>query len=249
MTPVVYRPSGQFSQVYSDEVPPRGTASVVNQGDLIKVRGGTVTTYTYIPGGTSTAWSYSGTVLMFQKPLPQEELFALDAQVLVDELKSYVTSNGSGVPPARGQMMKRAFTAHAKIDFGHDIEVTAGAPPATTMSDASPPPVGQPRTVGAIQEKIDLSQVYFYDAFQSHMEHAQDKTGGKVALGFTITPNGTVKECHVALNTFTDKMFVATLLSVCRHFQFGPENVLETNVEYYPMEFTPLSETSALTNR
>jgi hypothetical protein len=55
----------------------------VNRGDLIKVRGGTVTTYTYIPGGTSTAWSYSGTVLMFQKPLPQEELFALDAQVLV----------------------------------------------------------------------------------------------------------------------------------------------------------------------
>ncbi len=222
---------------YSDENNSRGQ----EQSDLVKVRGGSVTTYhyTYIPGSTSTRWNYSGTVLMFAKPLPHEELYALDAQSVIDDLKAYVTSNGSAPEPIRGEMLRHAFIAHARIEYGHDMRIAAGPPP-TTVTEGAPPAVGQPRTAGAIQEKIDLSQLYFYGAFQLHMEHAQDKVGGRLALGFTITPNGAVKECHIAANNFTDTMFVNTMLDVCKHFQFGPQNVLETNV-YYPMVFTPMS--------
>jgi hypothetical protein len=222
---------------YSDETTHRGQ----DQSDLVKVRGGgTTNTYMYIPGGGgATKWTYSGTVLMFAKPLPHEELYALDAQTIIDELKPYMTSNGATAEPSRGEMIRRAFIAHARIQFGHDMRIVAGPPP-TTVTEGAPPAVGSPRTAGAIQEKIDLSQLYFYDAFQMHMEHATDKVGGRLSLGFTITPNGSVKECHVTANNFTDTMFVNTMVNVCRHFQFGPDNVLETNVNY-PMEFEPVS--------
>jgi hypothetical protein len=220
---------------YSDETNHRGR----DQGDMVKVRSGG-TTYMYIPGGSgATKWSYSGTVLMFAKPLPHEELYAFDAQTIVNELKPYVTSNGNSAEPLRGEMIHHAFIAHARIEFGHDMKIVAGPPP-TTVTEGAPPAVGNPRTAGAIQEKIDLSELYFYDAFQMHMEHAMDKVGGQLTLGFTITPNGSVKECYVAANNFTDTMFVNTMLNVSRHFQFGPDNVLETNVSY-PMEFTPIS--------
>jgi hypothetical protein len=223
---------------YSDETNHRGQ----DHSDMVQVRGGGTTYhYTYIPGTTttSTKWNYSGTVLMFAKPLPQEELYALDARTIVDELKPCVTANGTSAEPLRGEMIRHAFIAHARIDYGHDMRIVAGPPP-TTVTEGAPPAVGNPRTAGAIQAKIDLSQIYFYDAFQMHMEHARDKVGGRLTLGFTITPNGAVKECHAAANNFTDTMFVNTMLNVCRHFQFGPDNVLETNVNY-PMEFTPVS--------
>jgi hypothetical protein len=251
-TPALYRPSGTrtLDQVYSDETPAGHAGARVaveqrdaDQGELIKVKGGGgAPRYTYIPGGTSTStsWSYSGTVLMFAQPLPEEEIWAFDAHTIVDDLKPYVTSNGGGAPPARGDMIKHAFTAHARVDFGDDMRVTASAPPAS-LFPGSPPAVAEPRSAGEIQEKIDFSSVYFYDAFHSHMRHALEKTGGRIVLGFTITPNGTVKECHVASTTFTDTVLVSTVLSVCRHFQFGPRNVLETNVTYYPLVFTPKS--------
>lgn len=70
---------------YSDETTHRGQ----DQSDMVKVRGGTTYHYTYIPGSTttSTKWTYSGTVLMFAKPLPHEELYAFDAQTIINDLK------------------------------------------------------------------------------------------------------------------------------------------------------------------
>ena len=248
-TAALYRPAGgrSLDQVYSDETPSGHAAARLavdqrggDQGELIKVKGGGAPTYIYTPGSTSTAWSYSGTVLMFGQPLPEEEIWALDAHAIVNDLKPYVTSNGSGPAPGRGEMIKHAFTAHARVDFGDGMRVSASEPPASLVP-GSPPAVGEPRSAGEIQEKIDYSQVYFYDAFQSHMRHSPENTGGRVVLGFTITPNGTVKECHVASTTFTDTVFVGTVLNVCRHFQFSPRNVLETNVTYYPVVFTPKS--------
>ena len=81
------------------------------------------------------------------------------------------------------------------------MRIVAGAPP-TTVAEGAPAAVGNTSTAGAIQEKIDLSQLYFYDAFQMHMEHGKDNVGGRLTLGFTITPNGAVKECHVTANNF-----------------------------------------------
>jgi len=223
------------------------------QGGLTKVRGGT-TTYIYTPGTSVTTWNSSATVLMYPQPLPREVIWAFDAQTVLDQLKAYVTSNGSAPAPARAALLQTALVAHSHIDISSRIKVSATAPvaptgptaTATTSGSASatavatPAPALQPRSVSSIRAAVDFSHMLMLQAaYHQHASRTLDIVGGQVVLGFVISPNGPVSAAHVVSTTFTDREFVALVLEIVRRMDFGPMNAAETRVAELPISFSP----------
>jgi hypothetical protein len=127
-------------------------------GAFIKTRGSSGTPIvTAVPGGgRPPKWTYTGTVLMYQKPLPEELLWAVDAQAVVATLKPYVTSNGLATAPTRNELFKRTYIAHARSSVGQDIEVAASGP----ASDTSKPP----RSAEQIAEVVELERLILLQA-------------------------------------------------------------------------------------
>ncbi len=214
-------------------------------GGLLKVKGGTPT-YIYTPGYTVTTWNSSATVFMYQQPLPREVPWAFNSQAVLDQLRPYVTSNGSAPAPNRGELLKLAFIAHESIDIGSRIKVSAtdatAATPTTTgsVSAAAPAPVLQPRPVNSIQSGIDFPQLLLlHAAYHDHALRTMDIAGGQIVLGFVISPNGRVSEAHVVSTTFRDREFVAFVVEVIRRMDFGAKKAAETQVTELPIYFAP----------
>jgi hypothetical protein len=186
-------------------------------------------------GGTSRAWRYTGTVLMYHTPLPREVIWALNAQTVLNDLKPYVQTNGGTKPPARPVLIRHAFMAHVWIDIGRDAKVGAGAsggydPVTDTRA---------PRALADIVNSMDGSSIGFYQAFDEHALRSRDSSGGRIVLNLSITPNGQVKECHIISSTFSDRLFLAHVLTLVREIDFGPRDAPETTVSELPLTFTP----------
>jgi len=205
-------------------------------GQLMKVKGGSAPRYIYIPGSSVTTWNSSATVLMYHEPLPQEMLWAFNAQTVLDQLKPYVSSNGSAPAPSRGDLLKHALTAHDRVAIGDHIEV--GTTGAFTAADA--PPGMRPRSASSIQSGMDLSRLLmFHAAYREYSLRAMDALGGRVVLAFVISPNGAVKDARVVSTTFTNKGFAELILEIVRRINFGPLDVGETRVSEFPISFSP----------
>jgi hypothetical protein len=67
-------------------------------------------TYIYVPGGTSTirTWHANATIKMFKPPLPADVNYALDAKIVMEMLKDYVSSEGTKPAPKRDELLERA---------------------------------------------------------------------------------------------------------------------------------------------
>ena len=215
-------------------------------GAFVKVKGGGAPTYIYTPGYSVTTWNSSATVLMYQQPLPQEVLWGLNSQTVLDQLKPYVTSNGSAPAPSRDELLKLAFVAHERVDVSSRIKVSATESlPATADNAGSARPVAasavlQPRPVDSIQSAIDFSHlVLLHAAYRDHASRTMDIVGGQIVLGLVISPNGPVSEAHVVSTTFRDREFVAFVTEVIRRIDFGPKSVAETRVAELPISFSP----------
>ena len=74
--------------------------------------------YVYIPsysGGRITTWRSSATILMFKSMDEPGARFALSATVVLDSLKSFVTSQGRDRTMSSEELVKRAITASIPI--------------------------------------------------------------------------------------------------------------------------------------
>jgi TonB family protein len=184
-------------------------------------------------GGGATKWTYSGTVLMYQKPLPSELVWAVDAHEVMEALQPYISSNGAAEPPNRNEIFKRGFTAHARVYLGDEISVSASA----EAPDSSKPP----RTAGQIAESVEMARlVGLHAAFRFYTAHRGDQNpAGNVVLEFSVSPNGQVTDCRVASTSFTDSAFVATIVNLVQQTDFGPRDVIATTVKNFQITFAP----------
>jgi hypothetical protein len=209
-------------------------------GAFIKTRGsGGAPVVTTVPGGAgATKWTYTGTVLMYQKPLPEELLWAVDAQAVVDTLKPYVTSNGSATAPTRSELFKRTYTAHARISVGRDGQVSASDP----TSDASKPA----RSAEQIAEVLEVGRLVLLQAvYREHVTHLANKgasgndVSGHIAMAFSISPNVQVTNSKITSASFLDPRFNSAIEQLVRQTEFGPKDVAATDVKNFAISFGP----------
>ena len=174
---------------------------------------------------------------MYQKPLPEELLWAVDAQTVMTTLKPYVTSNGSTPAPSRDDLFKRAFIAHARISVGPGIGMTASDP----ASDTSKPT----RSAEQIVEVLETERMVMLQAiFRGYLTHLGNDastadTSGHVALAFSVSPNGQVTHSNITSASFLDARFNSAIEELVRQTEFGPQNVVATDVRNFDISFGP----------
>jgi len=175
-------------------------------------------------------------VLMFHDPLPDETLWAFSSKAILEELKPYVTSNGSAPAPSRSEILKHAFSTRDRIEFGDRIKVSATG--AFTAADA---PAGmRPRSASSIQTGVDFTRLLMLQAgYREYSLHNLDALGGQVVLAFVISPTGIVQDARVVSTTFRDRGFVEYILNVIRQTNFGPGDFGDTRVNEFPISFFP----------
>jgi len=192
----------------------------------------------FVPGGGASAhWTFSGTVLMYKKPLPPELLWAVDAQVVVDTLKPYVASNGSAPAPSRSELFKQAYIAHARIAVGPGMGVAASEP----GSNADKPPRSADQIAEVVgTERLVMLQTLYRD-YVTHLggDAAKSDTSGHVVLAFSISPNGQVTQSRISSATFLDPRFNSAVEELVKQTEFGPKDVGPTDVKNFDISFEP----------
>ena len=206
-----------------------------DQAQLIKVHGGGGGVVVVTGGGgTVTRWTSKGTVLMFQRPLPAEIPWGLDAQTVIDQLKPYVTSNGKAPAPGRNELAKIALKGHARIEYGDQMQIGLAA-------DSPPSPLS-PRSFANVQSSLNISQVLvLHELYRQYLMQGIKPAGGKIVLNFTISANGVVRDCKINSSTFTDRNFVGIIYNMVRTTAFSVSNVADTSVTHFVVSFAPES--------
>jgi TonB family protein len=208
-------------------------------GQLVKTHSGGAI---FVPGasGTATAWTYSATVLMYQKPLPDEVLWGVDAQQVVAALKPYIVSNGKTAPPSRDDLFKRAFLAHARVSVGDGASTAVDDPAgASAGSTAVSLP---PRTADGVTELVEEKRLLILHAlFRAYVLKSNSRNAsGNLVMEFTVSPNGVVTKASVTASTFSDRSFNDAIAMAMRQLEFGPQNVASTKVSNFRIDFEPL---------
>lgn len=205
-------------------------------GAFVKTHGGGggVIVVPVYGGNGAKKWTYSATVLMYKKPLPEEVLWGVDAEQTLALLKPYVTSNGQVPPPSRDDLFRKAFLAHAQISMGDDATVAPDG--------VAPAPDIRIRTVDSIADTVAATRLIalhaMYRAYVAHMV-ALDPTG-EVLLEFTVTPNGQVRDCRVTWSSIKDRTFTDAVAALVGQTEFGPLNVSPTRVQHFRISFAEL---------
>ena len=191
-----------------------------------------------VPGGAGPPkWTYSGTVLMYQKPLPEELLWAVDAQAVMAALKPYIDSNGSTPAPTRDEIFRRAYVAHARISVGPAISVS----PSDPASDSGKPA----RSAEQITQVVETERMVMLQAlFRGYVTHLSNDssradTSGHISLAFSISPNGQVTHSKVVSASFLDQHFNSAIEELVRQTEFGPKDVVATDVKNLDISFGP----------
>lgn len=205
------------------------------QGRFLKV--GTVFVPVIVPtGGGPPKWAFSGTVLMFHRPLPQGVSWAMDAQEVMQELDAYVASNGKAAVPSPNEVIARAFTAHASIGLGDGLTLTAGPPDGSQASSGT----AVPRSATDVREAMDGTRLLpIYQAYEAYVLRTGTHPAGSIHLAFDVSPNGIVSNCRVLSTTFSDPAFGKAILNLVQTADFGARNVITTAVTDFPITFAP----------
>lgn len=215
-------------------------------GELIKTRGGG-TTMIFVPGvsGAYKLWTYTGTINMYRNPLPEDVLWAVDAQQTVNLLKPYVTSNGNTKPPSIDDLFRKAFVAHAQISVGGgaSVEVDKSPDSVERVTDAATAtPNAPPRSVDDIADALAEARLLalhaMYRYYVTHMRPANPT--GDVVLEFSVSPTGRVRECRVVSSTISDRGFTDAVATLVKQTAFEPKKASVTLVKDFHIAFSPV---------
>lgn len=216
-----------------------------NGGELVKTHGGGGGAVIIVPGGGSGAnkWTYSATVLMYNKPLPQEVLWGVDAEQITTLLKPYVTSNGNIPPPDRNEVFRKAFLAHSRISIGEDATVALDDV-APANADGSPRPDLRIRTSDSIADTVSNTRLIALHAmFRAYV--AQQKAldpSGEIVLQFSVSPNGQTRGCRATSSSINDRAFIDAVVALIGQTEFSPLDVGMTRVKNFRISFAELPE-------
>lgn len=181
---------------------------------------------------TVTTWNSSGTVLMFPRPMPQEVLWAFDAQAVIDQLKPYVIDR-AGQPPSRTALLESAFRSHTRVEF------TSVTPPVAAGEGAPGAAPLAPRSADDIRAGADGSRLSLLDLFQAYRRSGARAQSGTVTVALTVTPNGLVAECALVSSTFPEPAFGEAVVERCRKMSFAPASAAPTRVPALAISFSP----------
>ena len=192
----------------------------------------------FIPGGGGAPkWTYSGTVLMYKTPLPEELLWAVDAQSVVAALKPYVDSNGSAPAPSRNELFKRAYVAHARISVDPGMGISASEP----ASNAGMPPRSAEQIAEVVESERLLMLQTVYREYLTHLgnDASRADAAGHVVLAFSVSPNGQVTHSKITSATFLDPRFNTAIEELVKQTEFRPKDVVATDVKNFDISFGP----------
>lgn len=192
----------------------------------------------FIPGGGGpTKWTFTGTVLMYKKPLPEELLWAVDAQAVVASLKPYVDSNGAAPGPSRNELFKRTYIAHARISVDSSIAISASEP----TPDAGMPPRSAEQIAEVVESERLVMLQTVYREYLTHLgsDATRGDTSGHIVLAFSISPNGQVTHSKITSATFVDPRFNSAVEELVRQTEFRPKDVVATDVKNFDISFGP----------
>jgi TonB family protein len=174
---------------------------------------------------------------MYQKPLPEELLWAVDADAVLAALKPYVVSNGSAPAPTRSELFKLAYIAHARISVGPNI----GVSPSEPASEAGKPPRAAQQIADVVgSERLVMLQA-LYREYLTHLGNgaSRGENSGHVVLTFSISPNGQVTHSRISSATFLDPRFNTAVEELVRQTEFAPLDVAATDVKDFDISFGP----------
>jgi hypothetical protein len=207
-------------------------------GRFINVKGSSAPIYIYTPGTSFTTWSSNATVHMFPEVLPGEQMWAFSAKSVFDQLKPYVTSNGSALAPSRAELFKQAFRTRDHIVIGDRIRIGTTGP----FTEANAPAGFQPRSAASIRNGLDASRLLMLQlAYSDYSLRTLDAFGGDVVLSFVISPSGVVKNVRAVSSTVKERMFVQNVMETIHQTNFGGTDAIETRVDEFPITFAPRS--------
>ena len=214
-------------------------------GEFVKTHGGGGVIIVPGVGSGANKWTYSATVLMYKKPLPQEVLWGVDAEQTVALLRPYVTSNGSIPPPSRDDLFRKAFLAHARISIGESATVALDdVAPAATNADGSPRSDPHIRTADSIADTISATRLIalhgMYRAYVGQLRSLDPS--GDIVLQFSVSPNGQVRDCRATSSSFKDRAFTDAVIALVGQTEFTPLDVGTTRVKNFRISFAELPE-------
>ena len=192
----------------------------------------------YVPGpGAIQTFSAAATVLMYDRPLPNEVVEAWDAQAVRDALNTYIKSNGKDGVPNSDELMHHALVAHD--DIGVREIAGVGAPEGVAVSlDGKPL-----RTSASIRETLEGYSVRaalragYRAAFATN---SMERVKASATWDITISPNGPVIDCRLVDETLSNAKLVEDITSFLRRLNFGAKDVGTTRAQGVKIEFQPL---------
>ena len=92
------------------------------------------------------------------------------------------------------------------------------------------------RTLQEVQEGFDRGKQGIAAAYLTR----QSLGPGRMVIGLTIAPDGTVSECHLVSSTFANPELESAILEQVKGLTFGARDVPTFTYPNYPIDFTPL---------
>lgn len=89
-------------------------------------------------------------------------------------------------------------------------------------------------------ERMGMLQAIFR-GYVTHLgnDASRADTAGHVALTFSISPNGQVTHSKIISATFLDPHYNSAIEELVRQTEFGPKDVLATDVKNFDISFGP----------
>ena len=211
-------------------------------GGLLQVKSGgaPVYHYYYVPGTTITTWNSNAIVHMFHDPPPVDQLWAFSAKHVLDQLNPYVKSNGAVSAPARAQLLQGAARTRDVIVVSDQIKIRTRA--SSAFVGQSVPDGFQTRSAADLRNGFDFrDKIMMQAAYSEYARRTLDAIGGDVVLAFTVSTNGKVRDARIVSSTITDRPFLQSMLEAISEADFGGKNVLDTQVQEFPILISPRS--------
>jgi hypothetical protein len=109
----------------------------------------------------------------------------------------------------------------------------------STLAGATPDP--RPlRSSRDVVDRFNDALIGLHSVFHERKRLEGTASSGAIVLGFTITSNGPVSECHLVSTTFKSPVFVETIRRAVLNMSFPPRDVAATTISSFRIAFESL---------
>jgi hypothetical protein len=158
--------------------------------------------------------------------------WAIDARKLKQALQAYVESNGKVPAPDLRSLENDIGVTHEAIVFSPADQVKIEPLDAADANLAL-------RTGDEILEQFQANQMLLHILFNGRRTITGGTDGGKIELGFMVSPNGVLSQARVVSTTFKDYSFAEAVAHSLGDVRFKSRGAPMTRVASFTIEFRP----------